>query len=443
MSCISSTDGWSGWSAGRRTKVTRVRRRQRPWTRGRATLAPALPAAVALLLGPPAAAAQTTLLQREGATFTLGGYARTLAGAYHVGDRWRDADPTSGVAAQVVRLKWRLELGPRVAVHVDDRLQLQASTARGGWGSSVAGFGVSAVPGRSVDLSTDLISRERVRGWHDVDRLSVTVRAGAADVTAGRQAISWGVSNLFPVADLWAGFSPFELDTEEKPGSDAVRVLAYPGRGWEVDLVVADRGRREDLSVAVRAAAALSRADLYLAAGKLWNQRMALGGVEVPVGSWKLRAEGALPWDTDADAWLGARATLGVDWLRGEWMLSGEAHHNGLGAVDAAGYPAVLADPRFTRGESYFLGRTYAGALVAFTPGNDRLSFTFSALVNVRDPSAALTPVATYDLGQSLRISAGAMLTPGAAPAHDPLPRLRSEYGSYGQFAFTRVSVYF
>lgn len=399
--------------------------------------------APALLLGPLPAFTQSTLLQRESATLTLGGYARTLGGVYHVGDRWRDADPTSGIAAQVVRLKWRLDVGDRVSVQVDDRLQLQASTTRGGWGSSVAGFGVSAVPGRSVNLSTNLVTRERTRAWHDVDRLSVTVRAGAADVTVGRQPISWGISNLFPVADLWAGFSPFELDTEEKPGSDAVRVLAYPGGGWELDLVVADRGRREDISAGVRAAAALPRADLYLAVGKLWNQVMAMGGVEAPVGSWKLRAEGVLPWDLDADAWRGARATLGVDWLRGEWTLSGELHHNGVGAADAAGYPGVLADPRFARGESYYLGRSYAGALVAYAPGNDRLSFTLSALMNLGDPSAALTPVATYDLGQSVRISAGAMLTPGAAPAYDPFPRLRSEYGSYGQFAFTRVSVYF
>jgi len=33
------------------------------------------------------------------------------------------------------------------------------------------------------------------------------------DVTLGRQAITWGVAKLFPSADLWSQFSPFELDT--------------------------------------------------------------------------------------------------------------------------------------------------------------------------------------------------------------------------------------
>ncbi len=51
-----------------------------------------------------------------------------------------------------------------------------------------------------------------------------------------------GISNIFPIADLWAQFSPFELDTEEKPGADAVRALHDPASGLEWDIVVADRG---------------------------------------------------------------------------------------------------------------------------------------------------------------------------------------------------------
>ncbi|MGM0718334.1 MAG: HpcH/HpaI aldolase/citrate lyase family protein, partial [Halobacteriota archaeon] len=36
-------------------------------------------------------------------------------------------------------------------------------------------------------------------------------------------------------------------------GIDAVRVLVYPGAGWELDAVIADRGRAEDLSADIGA----------------------------------------------------------------------------------------------------------------------------------------------------------------------------------------------
>jgi len=398
----------------------------------------------ALLAWPVAARAQWALVRGEHAALELGGYARTLSGVYHTGDRWPETEPTTGISAQVLRLKWRLALGDRVVLQAHDRIQVQLSTSPlDASGSSLAGFGVSAVPGRSVDLSSRFLDEARIQGWHDVDRLSVTVHAGPADVTVGRQAITWGVSNLFPVADLWAQFSPFELDTEEKPGSDAVRILAYPRAGWELDAVVADRGSRDDLSAGVRASVSLSWADVHVAGGKFWNEALVMAGIAAPVGAWKVRAEGVLPYDLDEDAWTRVRATVGVDWLHGEWALTGEMHYNGLGARDAADYGTVLTDASYARGESYFLGRTYAGGVVIWSPGNDRLSFTVSALVNLGDPSAALTPVATYDLGQNVRISAGGMMTPGAAPAFDPGPRLRSEYGSYGQLFFTRMSLYF
>ena len=94
------------------------------------------------------------------------------------------------------------------------------------------GFGVSVIPGRRWDLSSVFVDQERLRVWHDIDRLSLTWYTDFADITVGRQAITWGISNVYPVADLWAQFSPFELDTEEKPGVDAVRILSYPARIW-------------------------------------------------------------------------------------------------------------------------------------------------------------------------------------------------------------------
>ena len=142
---------------------------------------------------------------------------------------------------------------------------------------SVLGLGVSAVPARR-DLEIVVLDRERSRVGHDVDRLSVTVYAGPVDVILGRQAVTWGWAALFPVADLWSRFGPYELETEEKPGLDAARVLTYPGGRFELDFVAADRGATRDASAGAPLSGSFAAGDAYVAAGKFWREFLLMGG---------------------------------------------------------------------------------------------------------------------------------------------------------------------
>jgi hypothetical protein len=373
----------------------------------------------------------------------LGGYLQSLTGIHDAGYELEDSESVSGFNAEVLRLKWMIRLGEGALLEIHDRVQTQVTTAPSSYGGSVAGFGVSVVPGRSLDLSSNILEKERVRVWHDVDRLSLTLYTGVGDVTIGRQAITWGVSNLFPVLDLWAQYSPFELDTEEKPGADAVRLLTYPRSGLELDFVVADKGSGEDLSAGIRATLGLSWADIHLAGGKFWNQLLASGGISAPHGIWIFRTEWVLPYDLDEEETKLPRATLGVDLIGGEIMLSGEYHFNGIGVRDVEEYEEVLEEEHLARGESYYLGRQYIGLVGSWTPGNDRLSLTASGMVNLQDGSAILTPILTYDFGQETRLSVGGMVSSGSTPLLGDDPKVRSEYGMYGDMLFTRVAIYF
>jgi hypothetical protein len=388
--------------------------------------------------------AQFTLFERGSRSVELGGYVRSLTQYYDPGyDLPNAEDREAGIHAEVVRLKWMFRLGESVRLEVHNRLQLQVTSSPSVMGGSAVGFGVSVVPGRRWDLSSVMVDQDRLRVWHDIDRLSITWYSGIADVTAGRQAITWGISNVYPVADLWAQFSPFELDTEEKPGVDAIRVLSYPAGGLELDVVVADRGSSRTLSAGIRASLSLPWADLYAGGGKMWREAMGLAGISAPVGIYKLRAESVLPYDLDDDGFKLPRATLGLDRLGGSTMLSVEYNYNGIGATDPRRYLDVLEDPRFAQGETYFLGRHNLGAAGSWTPGNDRLSLTLSTLCNLGDPSWAFVPNLTYDFGQETRLSAGALLSFGDTPRFQPEPELRSEFGTYGDFLYTMLSIYF
>jgi hypothetical protein len=393
---------------------------------------------------------QTTLLAGDAASLSIAGYGRSLTALHDRGFDLPDL-PGLGLPARqsgfhggLVRVKWLLE-GDRWRLEIHDRLQVRIASEDSG--EQTFGFGVGAQPERLVDLRSDLIERDRVRAWHDVDRLSLTVHTPVADVTLGRQAITWGTALVFPVADLWAAFAPFEQDTDEKPGIDAVRALFYPGTGIEVDAVVAYRGSADDLSGGVRATVSGAAVDVWAGGGRFWRQLMAMGGVTRMGERSRWRAEAVLPWDQEKGSFQRPRITVGADWLGGVRLLSAEYHYNGIGARDPGRYTAVATDDRVMRGESYFLGRHYLGLAGSWSPDREnRLTLALNALANLGDRSAALAPHIGYDVGQAARVSIGGLASLGEAPHFDfspPFLHPRSEFALYGNALFAILSIYF
>jgi hypothetical protein len=338
---------------------------------------------------------------------------------------------------------WRFDVHQRVQVRVTSEPA----------GTAAVGFGVGAAPDRLVDLRLDLVDRPRVQAWHDIDRLAVVASAGGVDFTVGRQAITWGGSMLFPVADLWAAFSPFEQETEEKPGIDAVRALFYPRAGLEMDVVVAHRGSARDLSAGIRGTLAGTHADVWLGGGRFWRQLMAMGGVTVLLEQSRLRGEVVLPWSADDDVAAGTtrgfqrpRITLGAERLGGTWMVGAEYHHNGIGRADADRYveaagPAAAArrellrrPPLRRRPRHVEPRRAEPAEPRAHGTGQPRRSQRgVHAQRHVR-PRPGHAPVG------------GRAAVRGSRPAFSLLPpfvRPRSEFGLYGNALFTTISVFF
>jgi hypothetical protein len=340
-----------------------------------------------------------------------------------------------GVHGAVLRLKWRVEWGDHAVVDVHQRV-LASVTSSGALGP--AGFGVSRRPGRAFDATAVWVDADGTRVVHDFDRFAVRLFTGPVDWTVGRQAISWGTSVLFPVADLWAAFSPFELDVEERPGVDGIRALAYPG-GVEVDGVLVDRGD-DGVSGAVRGSWSGTRFEIWGGVGRFWDRTLGLAGVTWLGDHAQLRLEGAV-----GDA---TRVTVGVDRVSTRLSVSAEVHYNGDGVGSTREYPTALTSAVLARGETYYLGRYYAGAAIVGSPDVEgRLSLSLSGLANLEDGSTAWTPSASYDLGRSARIGIGGLLSTGDRPAPavgDPgIPLLPTEFGAYGGQVFVRASLFY
>lgn len=373
--------------------------------------------------------------------FTQTGYVRGIAAAYDLGYDLPGVTRRAAFFGAVLRHEIAFAFSPSIRFEAHERVQ--GTWWPDGVQQQLVGLGVSAVPQRA-DLSHTLLRGANGSVVSDVDRAMVTFRSRVGDLTVGRQAVTWGMTSVFPVADLWTQFSPFELDTEQKPGTDAVRFLAYPASGVELDLVAADRGPATNFSFGARATVTLAHADVYVAGGKFWREALVMGGVGAVTGVWKLRAEAALPHDLDASRTGRARVTLGVDRIGARWQVTVEYHHNGLGTDDAAAYASVLTSPALSRGETYYLGRHLAGAFGNWQPA-ERWTLSLGTLVNAGDPSAAVLPAVSWDAGQAYRVIAGGVWSVGGRPLFQAPGGvvLQSEFGTYGRYGYLQGAFYY
>jgi hypothetical protein len=358
---------------------------------------------------------------------------------------------TNGINASVARLQWRLALWDTVVLDLQQRLywQLTAEPLVVGGG---LGVGATRSTQRTVDLRSDWIQTPTHTLRHDLDRLSISIQSEDLDLTLGRQSITWGRSNLFVVSDIWTQFSPFELDTSQKPGIDGARALtSWADGAAELEAVVIDRGRWQDLSGGLRlntyldwgdvsAAVAWERQRLMLLADLSW----ALDGATARLdASWVVT-------NTDGAAPRAPRVTVGYDYIAlSDWLLSAEYHFNGWGASDPDDYLEVARSEESQRGELYWLGMHYAG-LIASWSATELLSLTFAAIGNLTDPSVNLIPSALYRLSDATEISLGAYVGLGRYPsltdaAGAPLlaPTLRSEFGNQGSLIYVQMASYF
>jgi hypothetical protein len=396
----------------------------------------------ALALAASTTDATVPIVEGEEVSFTLAGYLRSLAGVQQPGIDTAGLLPDDlGVSSGVLRLEWRLDIGEAVTFEVAERFFWRVTSEDLGLGTAGLGLGVSRAPGRTVDLSSDLVAEEGLLLVHDIDRLALRLYLDAADIVIGRQAITWGRALLFPATDLFATFSPFDLDASEKPGSDAIRVITSPWDHVELDFVVADRGEVEDLSGAVRANLFLENADVFVGAGKFWDEVALLGGMSAEVGSFSLLFEGTVPYDTDAGELLLPRLTAGGSWFSGDWTLGLEYHFNGAGVGDSAEYIGHASSDTISRGETYLFGRHYLGALAAWQ-ADDLVRFGLSVITNLQDPSAVIAPTATYDVAESVEIGLGAYVGVGEESTLLP-PTIGSELGTAGNLFYVLMAAYY
>lgn len=318
---------------------------------------------------------------------------------------------------------------------------------------ALAGFGVlpsdAPAPYRLTQLDWQVSAGESYTWRHEIDRLATGFRTSQVNATVGRQAIGWGRGAVFSAVDLFAPFSPLELDREWRRGIDAVRAEWTASPQLSADAVAAAGRSLDDSTFAARVRGYRGSIDFELIAG--WRAQDLVAGMtsSAAVGDAELHGELAVfraPEALPAGGQLGARTAIkalaGGSYRLGIGngvLLLVEYHYSGFGAVHAGDVLGLLADPRFvarfTRGDTQILGR-HALALLASYEASPELELGLRWIQSPADGSGVITPTATARLSDRMT-AIGALYIPyGGAPAGTVL---RTEYGATAFTGFLQL----
>jgi hypothetical protein len=353
------------------------------------------------------------------------------------------------------------------------RLRLDGAARPAGWVALLASWeqrlrvdsaGVDTVAGplpaeapapyRLRPLDWAIASGAGLSWRHEVDRAAVLLDAGGGSrVTIGRQAIGWGRGVLFGAVDLFAPFTPLEVDREWRRGVDALRAEVALGEHASAELLAVGAARGDDMAAAGLVRGALGNADAELVAG--WRagdwllgatSSAAAGDAEVHAELCAFRAAAPLPAGGSlGDPRLALKAVAGASnhFALGKGLyLLGESHHSGFGARNARDLAGLVADPvflrRLLRGDTQIPGR-WAAAATASYPFTEVTTASLTALVSPGDGSGAVTPQLRFDLGDALTVTASGIVPFGAGPSGGAP---RSDYGATPASLLLQVAVY-
>lgn len=282
---------------------------------------------------------------------------------------------------------------------------------------------------------------------HEIDRANAQVRAGRADLTIGRQAIGWGRGVMFTSVDLFAPFSPLEVDREWRQGVDAVRAdvkltdrssidlvgafgntldrsaFAARARGYAgtIDLEVAGGRRGEDLFGAVTSSAAVGDAEVH---GEVAAFRIPSGIGHAVV--WKAVGGGSY------------RVPIGAGIL-----ACAEYHYSGFGAERPEEILALFTTPsfaeRFVRGDMQILSRHAVGVTGSYE-ASPEIAYSAQWLHNPADGSGIVAPAITFTFNDAVSMLGGVYLPYGRPPEGGVL---HSEYGASPRSGLLQLRWYF
>ncbi|MBD3183869.1 hypothetical protein GF312_16410 [Candidatus Poribacteria bacterium] len=291
--------------------------------------------------------------------------------------------------------------------------------------------------------------------YQNLDRLSATFRVPFADITVGRQVVAWGNARVVNPTDIISPFTFDSLDTEERPGVDALRLLFPIGFMGELDggIVFGKEAEFDKNTLYLRGKYYIFESDISLLIMDF--QKNLLLGFNFA----RSIAEAGF-WCESAYVFSGLfvneevyedyfRFSIGSDYSFTENTYSFlEYHWNQAGINEPEDYLNQIAKAAYTDGSVYFLGQHYLipGISYQVTP---LINAELRILANLSDFSVLIYPFIEYNIATDIYLSLGGFIGIGKKPDlksttfNVPDIRLRSEFGGYPDVYFSSFRLYF
>ena len=407
------------------------------------------------LSAPPAHARELWTSEDAEDSLVLGS---TLKSSFLLSRAPRDAllFPERTGAANLWRLRFDLSANAFEWLTASTAYELRSKMASGG--AAATGMGIlppeTEAPFRVAQLQDTLVDQSpELTLAHELDRALLAFHLPFGELTVGRQAIGMGSGVLFSAADLFAPFSPLEIDREWRRGVDAVHAEVRILPELSVDATAAFEPEIDDLAAVARIRGRFGDLDGSLIGGRRSEDWLGAATLSAALGDAEVHGELAV-YATDGrgieGGWLGTDDVVGKA-VVGAWnqfdvgrglRVVAEYHYSGFGLKDVRDDQSLLFDAAFAdrlaRGDTQILGR-HAVALVVSYDLLDPLTGALTFLQSPVDGSGILAPTLTWTYSDGVTLVASGIVPFGTRPTDG---RLRSEYGSSPFALFLQATVY-
>lgn len=305
--------------------------------------------------------------------------------------------------------------------------------------------GLSSGGSEWLPLQWTIEQTDHLTWRHRFDRLNVSwAPSDAIAMAAGRLTASWATTMFLTPADPFLPFDPSDPFREYRAGVDAFRFQYFPGPLSDIDFIVrpTDFSTGKALSILARGRTVWRSWELSTWLGMLYDEPAAAIGAAGGIGAVAVRGEVTLQ---ESDGAMAVRGTIGIDgrfsvWSRDLFYVF-EYQHDGFGAGNSSELLEVVQSDAFARGQLQVLGRDEFVAQGAYQL-HPLWGLQLLLITNLDDPSALVSPGASYSISNEVTASAGLFFGFGddTPTSESPLP---SEYGLVPAFFYVSVTMFF
>ncbi|MDD5168087.1 MAG: hypothetical protein PHN75_04655 [Syntrophales bacterium] len=329
-------------------------------------------------------------------------------------------------------------------------LWFSGSAARQGGPTGTLASTLSPTPGatyRLVDLNNEITSSTDDRNYmltQNLDRLAAHWKTGKADVTIGRQAITFGQAKVIQTTDVLLPYSFRQLNVEYRIGVDAVRAQIPISQMGEIDVgvVVGDKAKSDESAAFARLKTTFKETDLVGMAMSFSGARLLGGGLQRGIWLLGYNLDAACVWTDQDDRYFRLSQSLDYSFKSGLTLFT-EYHFNGAGTDDPSAYLSRLSNFAYRRGGVFLLGRHYIIPGMTY-PITALLNSRLQTMTNLQDGSTFISGSLEYGLSQNVYLDAGFFGALGSSPQQGVAGvALTTEFGSYPNQIYGALRWYF